>query len=223
MRRAAPPAAAGDDAPEAPRAEPELRLADTPGGVGEDEAARAGRLVAQVAAGDGLAFAELVDLYQHRIYAFCARMLGGDRSEAEDLAQDVFLSVYRNAGEFRGEASFTTWIYRIARNQTLNRIKYLERRGRSTRRSLEDVGEERLVHEARDPHEQVEGQQTSALVQSAIAQLPEQQRAVLVLRDIDGLAYEDITRITGLALGTVKSRLHRARGALAARLTKVLP
>lgn len=188
----------------------------------EGENARAAALCRRVASGDESAFAELVELYQHRIFAFCSRMLGGDESEAEDLAQDVFLSVFRNAGEFREESSFTTWVYRIARNRTLNRIKYLERRGRSTRRSIDDLGDERLAGDDRSPHDELEGRQTSALIQAAIAELPEQQRAVLVLRDIDELAYEEITEITGLALGTVKSRIHRARTALARRLSRIL-
>lgn len=177
------------------------------------------QLCRAIAGGDGRAFAELVERFQHRIYAFCRRMIG-DPEEAEDLAQDVFLTVYRNAAEFRGESSFATWIYRIARNQTLNRIKYLERRGRSARRSLDEVGEDRLGSDRRSPLELVEGQQTATLVQAAIAQLPEQQRVVLVLRDLEGLSYEEIVDITGLAQGTVKSRIHRARTALADRLAR---
>lgn len=187
----------------------------------ELEGRRAAELCRRVAEGDGQAFAELVNLYQHRIYAFCARMLN-DSSEAEDLAQDVFLTLYKNAADFRGESSFSTWLYRIARNQTLNRIKYLERRGRASRRSLDEVGEERLGTDRRGPLEIVEGEQTSKIVQGAIGELPEQQRLVLILRDIDGLAYEEIVEITGLALGTVKSRIHRARSALAEKLARTL-
>lgn len=171
--------------------------------------------------GDASAFSELVHAYQDRVFAFCARMLG-DRHEAEDVAQDVFLSVFKHAGDFRGEASFNTWIYRIARNHALNRIKYLERRGRAVKRSLDEMGEERLASPRLGPDAEIEGRQTSQLVRDAIARLPEQQRSVLVLRDLEGLAYEDITDITGLALGTVKSRIHRARAALAERLSRVL-
>lgn len=172
-----------------------------------------------MADGDARAFGDLISLYQRRIHAFCARMLQ-DPSEAEDLAQDVFLTVYQNAKEFRGESSFTTWIYRIARNQTLNRIKYLERRGRSSRKSLDDLGEERLESEDRAADDLVEGEQSVRLVRAAIEALPEQQKTVLILRDIEGLAYEEITEITGLALGTVKSRIHRARSALAEALSR---
>lgn len=185
------------------------------------ESALAADLCRRVASGDDQAFATLVETYQHRIYNFCARMLG-DTSEAEDLAQDVFLALYKNASEFREESSFTTWLYRIARNQTLNRIKYLERRGRTARRSLEEVGEDRLGSSGGDPYDLLEEREASLLLQEAIAELPEQQRLVLVLRDIEGRAYEEIGEITGLAIGTVKSRIHRARSALAERLSRVL-
>lgn len=187
----------------------------------EPTLSREAELCRRVAAGDDRAFAELVDTFQHRIYSFCAKMLK-DPTEAEDLAQEVFLTLYRNAGEFRGESSFTTWLYRIARNQTLNRIKYLERRGRSTRRSIDDLGDDRLGSEARGPDELLEGQQTTELVQLAIAELPIQQRDVLVLRDLEGLAYEEIMGVTQLPLGTIKSRIHRARSALADRLARIL-
>ncbi|MEL6185493.1 MAG: sigma-70 family RNA polymerase sigma factor [Myxococcota bacterium] len=213
MRKVPQPSSREDDAP--PRE-----------GVEVAESASAevevgARLCRAVASGDGRAFAELVERFQHRIYAFCRRMIG-DAQEAEDLAQDVFLTVYRNAGEFRGDSSFSTWLYRIARNQTLNRIKYLDRRGRNIRSSLDEVGEDRLGSERRSPLELVEGQQTATLVQEAIARLPEQQRTVLVLRDLEGLSYEEIVDITGLAQGTVKSRIHRARSALADRLARTL-
>lgn len=188
---------------------------------GAELAEEAAELCRRVAAGEGRAFSRLTELYQHRIFSFCVRMVK-DRHEAEDLAQDVFLSVYRHAGEFRGEASFNTWIYRIARNHALNRIKYLERRGRSTGRSLDEVGEDSLRSDRRGPDALVEGEQTSAVVRAAIERLPRQQREVLVLRDLEGLPYEDITEITGLALGTVKSRIHRARSALAERLSRIL-
>lgn len=186
----------------------------------EAERVQAAHLCRRVAEGDGRAFNELVELYQHRIYAFCARMVG-DAHEAEDLAQDVFLLVYRHAGEFREESSFTTWIYRIARNVTLNRIRYLDRRGRQSKRSLDEVGEDRLGTTQGGPDDLIEGRQTAALIQDAISRLPEQQRVVVVLRDIEGLSYEDIVAVTGLAEGTVKSRIHRARSALAARLSRI--
>lgn len=183
------------------------------------------QLCRRIAAGDEGAFEILVVRYQDRVFSFCLRFLG-DRAEAEDVAQDVFLTLYRSAQDFRGDSSFSTWLLRIAKNQSLNRIKYLARRGKAGRRSLDELGEERLASteraaEERSPHELVEGGQTSAIVQQAIATLEPEHRAVVVLRDVEDLSYEEIAGITGLPIGTVKSRIHRARTALAERLTRI--
>lgn len=182
------------------------------------------QLCARVASGEDAAFEALVLRHQHRVYAFCLRLLG-DAAEAEDVAQDVFLTVYRSASTFRGESAFTTWLLRIAKNQSLNRIKYLERRGRSMRRSIDEVSEDRLGGgddaERRNPHALLEGGQTAQIVQQAIATLGEEHRVVLVLRDVEDLSYEEISRITGLPIGTVKSRIHRGRSALATRLERI--
>ncbi|CAN0471121.1 unnamed protein product, partial [Laminaria digitata] len=180
-------------------------------------------LCQRVAAGDERAFEVLVDRYQHRVFGFCARMLG-DRAEAEDIAQDVFVTLYKSAGNFRGDAAFSTWLFRVAKNQTLNRIKYLERRGRSARRR-DSEGDERVArledHETVRPDDAVADRQQAAMVQEAINELAEEHRAVVVLRDMEDLSYDEISDITGLPLGTVKSRIHRARSALAKRLSRI--
>ena len=198
---------------------PSPRPAPSPAALEDDALCR------RTAAGDEVAFEALVTRYQDRVFAFCLRFLG-DRSEAEDVAQDVFLTLYRSASEFRGESAFSTWLLRIAKNQSLNRIKYLDRRGRSGRRSLDELTDERLAKaertgEEKTPHELVEGGQTAAIVQAAIAELEPEHRAVVVLRDVDDLSYEDISGITGLPIGTVKSRIHRGRSALAERLSRI--
>jgi RNA polymerase sigma-70 factor (ECF subfamily) len=173
--------------------------------------------VERVAAGDQRAFRDLVERYQDRIFGFCLRMLS-DPSEAEDIAQDVFLTLYRHASSFRGESRVSTWLYRIAKNQTLNRLKYLDRRGRGSRTSLHVVKEEALVDAGRRPDEHHEHRELWRHVRGALAELEEDYRLVVVLRDIDGLPYEEIAQITGLPKGTVKSRIHRGRQALASRL-----
>jgi RNA polymerase sigma-70 factor (ECF subfamily) len=181
------------------------------------------RLAARVAEGDEAAFEALVTRYQHRIYAFCLRMLG-DAAEAEDVAQEVFLTFFRRAADFRGESALSTWLFCIARNQTLNRIKYLDRRGRGRRRPLESEQEGvegGLVSEAPDPEQRLDGEQTARMVQEAIGTLGEEQRVVVVLRDLEDLSYEEIATVTGLPVGTVKSRIHRARATLAARLSRI--
>ncbi|MEQ8274972.1 MAG: sigma-70 family RNA polymerase sigma factor [Deltaproteobacteria bacterium] len=181
-------------------------------------------LVERIAGGDDAAFEQLVERYQHRIFSFCARMLQ-DRQEAEDVAQDVFITLYKNAGEFRGESQFSTWLFRIAKNQTLNRIKYLERRGRSKKRSVDELADDGPGALA-DPQDvpaddRIADAQRAALVQEAIGTLAEDHRAVVVLRDMEDLSYEEISEITGLPIGTVKSRIHRGRSALARRLKRI--
>jgi RNA polymerase sigma-70 factor (ECF subfamily) len=182
-------------------------------------------LCRKTAGGDESAFEALLIRYQDRVFSFCLRFLG-DRAEAEDVAQDVFLTLYRSAGEFRGESAFSTWLLRIAKNQSLNRIKYLDRRGRAGRRSIDEVSEDRLRQsleaiEPPSPDAVIEGGQTAAMVQGAIAALDAQHRAVVVLRDVEDLSYEEISGITGLPIGTVKSRIHRGRSALAEKLVRI--
>jgi RNA polymerase sigma-70 factor (ECF subfamily) len=182
-------------------------------------------LCARVAKGDEAAFEALVVRYQDRVYGFCSRLLG-ERAEAEDVAQDVFLTLYRSAGDFRGESQFSTWLLRIAKNQALNRIKYLDRRGRSVKRPIEEVSEERLISSAdreapKSADALIEGGETAELVKQAIQELDPQHRAVVLLRHVEELSYEEISGITGLPIGTVKSRIHRGRSALAERLMRI--
>ncbi len=180
-------------------------------------------LCQRIALGDQAAFRVLVDRYQHRVFGFCVRMLG-DRAEAGDLAQDVFLAVYQHAHEFRGDAKFSTWALRIARNMTLNRIKYLERRGRAGKHVVTEKDEARAVarpHEGPNPEEHRASNERREMVHEAIEKLDASHRAVVVLRDIEDLSYEEICDITGLPLGTVKSRIHRARTALATHLARI--
>ncbi len=173
--------------------------------------------VREVANGNERAFRQLVERYRDRIFAFCLRMLS-DPSEAEDVAQDVFLTLYRHASTFRGESRLSTWLYRIAKNQTLNRLKYLDRRGRGQRLSLDGLREDVLVDRGQRPDERQAQKELLTLVQGALEHLDEDNRLVVVLRDVEGLSYEEIAQITGLPKGTVKSRIHRGRQALAARL-----
>jgi RNA polymerase sigma-70 factor (ECF subfamily) len=151
----------------------------------------------------------------------------GNREEAEDLAQEVFITVFKRIDTFRGESSLATWIYRIASNHCINRKKYLTRRKHYDKRSLDDVGDRDQMGDGRvgvsermpRPDEMAEGLQMERLIQKAIGGLDEEQRLVVVLRDIQNLSYEEIGEITGLPPGTVKSRLHRARMALKEKLS----
>ncbi|MBK7858262.1 MAG: sigma-70 family RNA polymerase sigma factor [Archangiaceae bacterium] len=174
-------------------------------------------LISRLRRRDPTAFELLVKQHQDRVYDFCLRMLA-DREEAFDVTQEIFVSIHQHLEQFRADAKISTWIFRISRNHCLNRLKYLKRRGRGR---SEEYGEssEQAINESVGapvtPDESLDAARTRALVHRAIARLDEDQRVLVVLRDIEGLAYEEIVEITELAEGTVKSRLHRAREKLA--------
>lgn len=174
-------------------------------------------LISRLRRRDPDAFELLVREHQDRVFDFCVRMLS-DREEASDLVQDIFVSVHQHVSTFRMDSRLSTWILRIAKNHCINRIKYLRRRGRGRSETYEDVAESALNDSAGSPtrpDEALDSQRDRERVQRAIQRLEEDQRVLVVLRDIEGLTYEEIVEITELAEGTVKSRLHRAREKLA--------
>lgn len=180
-------------------------------------------LLSKLRRNDSAAFELLVKLHQDRVYDFCVRMLS-DREEAFDLTQEIFISIHQHMDQFRADAKLTTWIYRIARNHCLNRLKYLKRRGRGRSDEFGESNELSITEAmggASQPDDAVHARTEKALVHKAIAMLEEDQRALVVLRDVEGLSYEEIMEITELAEGTVKSRLHRAREKLAGILVKL--
>lgn len=182
-------------------------------------------LIARLRRRENEAFTELVRLYQHRIFGLLLRMVG-QPDEAEELAQEVFVNVYRAIDSFRGDASLRTWMYRIATNQAKNRIKYLNRRRAGQQDSLDDHADESsflpLGEPVPRPDRAAEGAEMERVVAAALAALDPEHREVLVLRDIEGLAYDEIAEVLGLAEGTVKSRLFRARYALKQRIAAVM-
>jgi RNA polymerase sigma-70 factor (ECF subfamily) len=187
------------------------------------------RFVARLVARDEAAFNELVVAYERRVFALIHRMVGR-RDEAEDLAQEVFVQVFKAIDQFRGDAKLSTWIYRIAVNLCKNRAKYLSRRHANSHddvdamaeRSALSTGKGVSVGTVNRPDELVEGMQIERLVKQAIAQLDPDFREVLILRDVEDLSYDDIASIAGLPEGTVKSRIHRARAQLKALVEKAL-
>ena len=169
------------------------------------------------------AFEALVLAHQDRVFNFCLRMLG-DPEEAHDVGQEVFVAVHQHLSTFRHDAKLSTWILRIAKNHCLNRLKYLNRRGRGRSDEYEGVSDAALNDAAgapTPPDEALAAAGGRERVHQAIAHLDEDQRMLVVLRDIEGLSYEEIVEITELPEGTVKSRLHRAREKLAAILAEL--
>ena len=171
---------------------------------------------------DERAFRELIEAHRDRVYNICYRMLG-NRHESEDVAQEVFITVFKQIDTFREEAKFSTWLYRVAVNHCKNRIKYLARRFDKARDELDEQGTNGTPFGApvpNAPDRALEGAQMEKLMQDAIAALEEDQRIVVVLRDVEDLSIEEICEITGLPDGTVKSRLHRARLVLRKKLAR---
>ncbi len=184
----------------------------------EAEAGDAPRFLDRLRAGEASAFEELVTMYQHRVFGVALRMLG-NAAEAQEAAQEAFLRAHRGLAEFRGDAKLSTWLYAITSRLCLNRLASGERR-------LVRQGEEtllRLADDSRRPDAALERSELEAALHRAIAELPEERRIVVVLRDLEGLSYEAIAQVLDLELGTVRSRLHRARADLKDKLERFLP
>jgi RNA polymerase sigma-70 factor, ECF subfamily len=187
------------------------------------------QFVARLVARDESAFNELVVTYQRRVFALVFRMLGR-RDEAEDLAQEVFVQVFKAIDQFRGDSKLSTWIYRIAVNLCKNRTKYLSRRHANDQDDVDAMADRLPFSAAKGvsvggisrPDELVEGMQLEVVVKRAIAQIEPEFREVLILRDVEDMSYEEIAEVTGLADGTVKSRIHRARAQLRAIVEKAM-
>src|ERR671936_373777 len=167
-------------------------------GVGADPPG----LLARLRAGDPRAFEELVIAYQHRVFGVALRMLGS-RAEAEEAAQEVFLRAHRAIAGFRGEAKLSTWLYAITSRVCLTRLGSTQRR---IERSSDDLLA-RLPDSYADPAARFERREIEAALHRAISELGDDRRIVLVLRDLEGLAYEEIAEVLALELGTVRSRL----------------
>src|SRR5262245_6004078 len=174
---------------------------------------------------DERAFRELIDDHRDRVFNITYRMLG-HRAEAEDVAQEVFITVFKTIDTFREESKFSTWLYRVTVNHCKNRIKYLARRHDRDRDELDESANSTSTNGQigaplpSAPDRALEGAQMEKLLQEAIANLDEDHRLVVVLREIEDLSIEEICDITGLPDGTVKSRLHRARLALRKKLQR---
>ncbi|MCK6528707.1 sigma-70 family RNA polymerase sigma factor [Myxococcota bacterium] len=179
--------------------------------------------------GDRSAYEALVRRHQDRVFSTCFRLLR-DRAVAEEVAQDVFVNVYRNLHRFRGDSRFTTWLYRVAINHCKNKMSYLHRRQHSRHDSLDRPielrGGEQVRRELPDPAEGADAslldRELKEALERGIQALGEDQRTIVMLRDVEGLSYEEIGAALDLAEGTVKSRLHRARLELKSRLAGLL-
>src|SRR5919199_1423631 len=174
------------------------------------------RLIDAARRGEVESFNALVRLYEGRVYNLCYRMLG-DADSAADAAQDAFLSAFRNLRSFRG-GSFRSWLLRIATNTCYDVLRARKRRP-TTSLDVEADGEDdgsplQIADTTESPDDFALRRELAAAIQRGLADLPEEQRLILILSDIQGLAYEEIAEVTGANLGTVKSRLSRGRARL---------
>jgi RNA polymerase sigma-70 factor (ECF subfamily) len=185
------------------------------------------RLVEAHLAGDGRAFAELVSRYRGRLLNFIARMIG-DRERAEDLVQEAFIRVHRHLHRFDRSKKFSTWLYTIASNLAKNELRNRSRSPlilyQSLRDGLGDDDQRPLEFEdsSARPDDLFANRHLRALIGATVARLAEHHRQVFVLRELEGRSYEEIAALTGCNLGTVKSRLNRARHAFAELITPLL-
>jgi len=187
------------------------------------------KLLERLRARDERAFNELVKAYERRVFGLVFRMLNS-RAESEDLTQEVFVQVFKAIGTFRGDSKLSTWIYRIAVNLCKNRTKYLSRRHQGEQDDIDAMADRAPLSAAKGvsvgdisrPDELVEGMQLETIVKRAIESIDPEFREVLILRDVEDMSYEEIAEVTGLADGTVKSRIHRARAQLRAIVEKAM-
>lgn len=184
-------------------------------------------LVSRCQKGQPAAFDELVRKYQDRVFNLCVRYLR-EPELAEEIAQDVFVAIYKHVGTFQGTSKFSTWLFRIVANHCHNKSKYLRRRKHKQTESIDrpletDDGEmqrELPDDPGRSPEELANRRLLNEQIQEAISHLDEDHRVIVLLRDVEDMSYEDIGEILDLPEGTVKSRLHRARNELRTRLSK---
>ena len=182
------------------------------------------QLVERVQAGDKRAFDLLVIKYQHKILGLVSRYVR-DTSEVQDVTQEAFIKAYRALPRFRGDSAFYTWLYRIAINTAKNYLMAKSRRPPGSDIDLEDAEYFESATALKDietPENQLFGEELKTVVNKAISQLPEDLRTAVTLREFDGLSYEEIADVMGCPVGTVRSRIFRAREAIDKQLQPLL-
>ena len=171
------------------------------------------RLLAEYVAGDAGALSSLVELHRRGVSHFVRRQLGSCRAWADDVTQDVFVTVARSAPQFAGRSAFRTWLFGIALNICRDYV-------RRERHVVSDEGLAFVPDESLDPLQRLERGERARCVRAAVRRLTPQHRLALRLRDVEGMSYDEMSRVLGVPVGTVRSRLHNARAALAKTLAE---
>ena len=176
------------------------------------------RLISALQAGDPLAYEQLIERFQTPVYNLAYRLLN-DQADAGDVVQEVFLKIFRNVGNFRGDSSLRTWVYRIAVNESHNRRRWLFRHRRGETGMLDtyddaDSREKPLMDSGETPFDFTMNREAQVLLEEALAEINPVFRTALVLREVEDMTYEEIADILQVSIGTVKSRIVRGREAL---------
>jgi RNA polymerase sigma-70 factor (ECF subfamily) len=183
------------------------------------------QLVERAQRGDKHAFELLVTKYQRKLGRLLSRMVR-DPAEVEDVTQEAFIKAYRALPAFRGDSAFYTWLYRIAINTAKNYLVAMGRRAPTTtefdHEDAENFEEAEALRDSSTPEGEMHGKQIAATVNRAMEALPDDLRTAITLREIEGLSYEEIANLMNCPIGTVRSRIFRAREAIAAELRPLL-
>jgi RNA polymerase sigma-70 factor, ECF subfamily len=182
-------------------------------------------LVERAQRGDKHAFELLVTKYQRKLIRLLSRFIR-DSSEVEDVAQEAFIKAYRALPNFRGDSAFYTWLYRIGINTAKNYLVAMGRRAPTSTgmdaEEAEDLGESELLQDVNTPENQMMSRQVAETVNQTLEKLPEELRTAITLREMEGLSYEEIASVMNCPIGTVRSRIFRAREAISVQLKPML-
>ena len=178
-------------------------------------------LVERVQAGDKQAFDLLVKRYQHKIIGLVGRYVH-DHSEALDVSQEAFIKAYKALKNFRGESAFYTWLYRIAINTAKNHLVARSKRPPDRDLDYQDLEADPELRDLETPENNMHRDEMFAVMNRVLEQLPEELRVALTLRELEGMSYDEISEVMGCPIGTVRSRIHRAREAIDNELKPML-
>ena len=176
------------------------------------------KLISRAAKGDASAFNELLGLHEKKMYAVCLRMCA-NQEDAQDCLQEAMLRIYRSISGFKGQSSFSTWIYRVAMNTCLDELRKKKNKQAASLDSLLDTGWSPSDDYDTPEHHAIEGERKKA-IRTVISELPDDMRSAIVLRDIEGFSYEEISEMLGINVGTIKSRISRGREKLREKIRK---
>jgi RNA polymerase sigma-70 factor, ECF subfamily len=198
----------------------EIAISQTQSGIADNA------LISAYLQGDEYAFEVLVTRYQNKLVNYLNRLIH-DYEMAVDLAQEAFIRVYRNANRYKGEYQFSTWLYRIATNLAIDEMRRRERKGRFFFYNVkegfqQDDGTQSLPDLRYSPEKSLDRTEKLERLQAAVDSLPEKYRFAFILKEVQELSYQEISKVLRISLGTVKSRVHRAKILLRGKLTGVL-